>query len=228
METIVSILMLLVGFNYVLKQTYRKPYFIVSSALICTLFIGFLWPVAIEQSKTQVSMWLANSSLMLDIAVVLSIEVALQLAFCIIAANIETSGKIKRRTLWLYRFLRWFPGLLIFPVLFCLLTVVIFTFPHLSFSVVAWTLACVTGVGLVLLTWFLKWILPEKEIRLEVLFFSNVLIAILGIIATVNGRTAVQGISEVDWSALLGLILITLTGGILGVIIYKYKAKKKH
>ena len=29
-----------------------------------------------------------------------------------------TSGPVKKRTLWAYRALRWFPGILIFPVLF--------------------------------------------------------------------------------------------------------------
>jgi hypothetical protein len=39
-----------------------------------------------------------------------------------------------------------------------------------------------------LLTWGVRWLVPEKELRLEVFFLSNALIAILGIIATVNGR----------------------------------------
>lgn len=59
------------------------------------------------------------------------------------------------------------------------------------------------AVGVLILisvgTLFLRYLLPEKELRLELLFLTNALTAILGIIATVNGRTAVTGISEVDW-----------------------------
>ena len=53
--------------------------------------------------------------------------------------------------------------------------------------------------------------------------------AILGIIATVNGRTAVTGISEVDWGALTGLIIMLAGGGLIGLVIYKYRRiKTKH
>ena len=68
--------------------------------------------------------------------------------------------------------------------------------------------------------------LPEKELRLELLFLTNALTAILGIIATVNGRTAVTGISEVDWGALTGLIIMLAGGGLIGLVIYKYRRIK--
>lgn len=68
--------------------------------------------------------------------------------------------------------------------------------------------------------------LPEKELRLELLFLTNALTAILGIIATVNGRTAVTGVSEVDWGALTGLIIMLAGGGLIGLVIYKYRRIK--
>ena len=70
------------------------------------------------------------------------------------------------------------------------------------------------------------------------------MIAILGVIATVNGQTAVAGISEVDWSALGGIvvlfilgliacfvfditpILLVIIGGIVGVVYSKIKEGK--
>lgn len=66
----------------------------------------------------------------------------------------------------------------------------------------------------------------EKELRLELLFLTNALTAILGIIATVNGRTAVTGVSEVDWGALTGLIIMLAGGGLIGLVIYKYRRIK--
>lgn len=226
METVVSVMMLLVCFDYLLKQTYRKPYFVGLSAVVCALFVGMMWPYAIEQSKTQMTDWLADSVLMLDVAVVLSLEVGFQMAFCILAAHIRTSGKVRRRTLWTYRFLRWFPGILVFPVLFYMLVVTIFALPGVSFPTAAWSLAGAVLVAVPLGTWALKRFLPEKEIRLELMFLSNALIAVLGIIATVNGRTAVAGNNEIDWLAAGGVMLLVAAGFGIGAAVYRLKLKR--
>lgn len=226
METVVLVMMILVCFNYVLKQTYRKFYSVLFSAAICALFVGLMWPYAIEQSKSQISLWLADSSLMLDIAVVLTLEVAIQMAFCILSAHITTSEKVKPITIWAYRILRWFPGVLIFPVLFSLLVSAIFALPGVSFSLVACTVAAIVFVAIILGCRAVRWLLPEKEIRLELLFLANALIAILGVIATVNGRTAVAGISEVNWCALSGIVVLLAAGLIVGAVAYRIKLKR--
>ncbi len=223
MQTVVLVLMILVCFNFMLKQTYSKRWAVAAISVACALFTGFMWPYAIEQSKTQIADWLANPTLMLDTSVILSIEVCLQLSFCMLAVHMLTGGKVKQRTLWAYRVLRWFPGFLIFPVLFSTLVWLIFNFPGISFSVVAWSMAAVVLVLIPLGTVFLRWLLPEKELRLELMFLTNSFTAILGIVATVNGRTAMKGMGEVDWSAFLGLILMVIAGGLLGIMIRKYK-----
>lgn len=226
METVVIVLMILVCFNFMMKQTYRKPWSVAAIAVVSALFVGLMWPYAIQQSKTQIADWLANTQLMLDTSVVLTLEVALQMAFCMLAAHVMTTGPIKKRTLWMYRALRWFPGILIFPVLFSALVYLIFFFPGVSFSLVAWCMAAAVLVLVPAGTWLLRWLLPEKELRLEILFLTNALTAILGIIATVNGRTAVAGISEVDWGALAGLLALLAGGGLIGLVIYKYRRIK--
>ena len=218
METVVLLMMMLVCFNYIMKQTYRKKYAVVCSAIVCALFMGLMWPYAVEQSKSQIAGWLSDSALMLDVAVILTLEVAVQMAFCVLSAHIQTTVEVKPLTLWIYRILRWFPGVLIFPVLFSLLVSLIFALPGTSFQLVAWSAAAAVFVVIPIATYGVKRLLPEKEIRLEVLFLSNALIAILGVVATVNGRTAVAGISEVDLAALegvCGLVVLGLIGGFI-------------
>ena len=221
METVVLVMMTVVCFNYLLKQTWRKPFYVAFSAVVCALFVGLAWPWAIEQSKNRIAGWLADSALMLDLAVLLTLEVALQMAFCIVAAHIHTAGRVKPSVVRLYRLLRWFPGLLIFPVLFSLLVAAIFALPG-----VAWSLAAVVAVVIPLGRWALKHLLPEKEIRLELLFLANALIALLGIIATVNGRTAVAGLTSVDWPALGGVTSFVAAGLLLGVAVFRIKQKR--
>ncbi len=227
METVVLALMILVCFNFMLKQTYRKLRSVLIIAVVCALFVGLMWPYAIEQSKTQIADWLSNTKLMLDTSVLLTLEVAIQMSFCMLAAHVQSAGVIRKRTLWMYRALRWFPGILVFPVLFIVLVAMIFAFPGVSFSLVAWVMAGAVLVMIPAGTYLLRWLLPEKDVRLELLFLANALIAILGIIATVNGRTAVAGVSEVDLMALFGLVVIILAGAVLGLLFYYVRMNKK-
>ena len=231
METVVVVLMMVVCFNYLLKQTYRKKYFVLFSAVVSALFIGLMWHYAIEQTKTQITDWLNNPELMRDTAVILSIDVILQMAYCMLSAHMMTTGEVKRSTLIIYKVLRWFPGILIYPVFFSILVAAIFTFPGYSFVGIAWTLAGIVFLAIPLGSFALRWMLPEKEIRLELLFLSNALIAMLGVISTVNGQTAVTGQTEIEWSALAGLLLMILVGGIIGMILrviyFKIKYKKQ-
>lgn len=188
--------------------------------------MGLMWPYAVEQSKSQIAGWLSDSALMLDVAVILTLEVAVQMAFCVLSAHIQTTVKVKPLTLWIYRILRWFPGVLIFPVLFSLLVSLIFALPGTSFQLVAWSAAAAVFVAIPIATYGVKRLLPEKEIRLEVLFLSNALIAILGVVATVNGRTAVAGISEVDLAALAGVCGLVVLGLIGGFIQHGIRLKR--
>lgn len=225
MYTVVFVLMMLTVFNFLLKQTFWKITAVGISAAVAAIFVGSMWPVAIEQSKTQITSWLANPELMLDTSVLLTVEVSLQMAYCMLAVHVHNAYPVKKKTLWTYRFLRWVPGLLIYPVLFSGLVYLIFAFPGVSFSQIAWYYALAVFILIPIGQWLLKWLLPETDLRLELLFLSNALVAILGIVATVNGRTAVSGTDTVNWLALLGLVLILLAGGFIGLFIYYFKMK---
>ena len=218
--------MIIVSFNFLMKLTYAKVWWMAIITLSAALFVGLTWPYAIEQSRTQIDSWLSNPQLMLDTSVVLTIEVAVQMSFCMMSAHIMSAGRLRPRTVWLYRILRWFPGVLIYPVLFSMLVWLIFAFPGVSFPRIAWSFAGSLIVVIPLGIIFFLWLLPEKELRLEILFLTNALAAILGIIATVNGRTAVAGISEVDWTAVAGVIALVAAGALAGLVIHRYKKIK--
>lgn len=87
METIVVVLMILVCFNFMMKQTFRKRGSVAAIAVVAALFVGLMCPYAIQQSKTQIADWLADAQLMLDTSVVLTVEVALQMAFLYVGCS---------------------------------------------------------------------------------------------------------------------------------------------
>ena len=54
----------------------------------------------------------------------------------------------------------------------------------------------------------------------------NALIAMLGVVATVNGRTAVAGTNSVEWQPLGGFLLILIVAAFAGFVLFRRKQKK--
>lgn len=225
METVILVIMILVGFNFVLKLTCHNIAGVLITSAAVALFTGLTWRLAIEQSMTQIADWLADPSLMLDISVIMTIDVALQMGFCILSAQRLYNGKMSRTMSVIRSILLWIPGLLIFPVLFSLLVYAIFSFPGSDFATVALLTAAGVFVAFPLLSFGIRKLFPEPDLRLELMFMINALIAILGVVSTVNGRTAVKGTSEVEWTALAGVMALLAAGAAAGYAIYKYKSK---
>lgn len=226
METLVLVMMILVCFSFVLKQTFHGAKEIMAISMLMAFFVGMAWPFAIEQSKTQITAWIADQQLMLDMAVLLSLDVALTMMFCVSHVDLKTSEYVSRRNWWFYIAMKYFPGLLVFPVLFSILVAIIFMLPGVSFQVVAWALAVAILVLMPVLTCGLRWLLPERPIRLELLFLVEVLLGFMGIIGTVNGRTAVAGISSFDVMSLIGVITIVLVGMVIGWCYNRIRLRK--
>lgn len=226
MDTVVLVLMLLIAFNFLLKQTFWKTVAVGIIATVAALFAGLMWPYAIEQSKTQIADWLGNTALMLDTSVLLTIEVSLQMAYAMLAVHVASAypGKTAYTAhLPLPEMVSL--GLLIFPVLFSGLVYLIFAFPGTPFTTVAWMYAACVLIAIPVGRWLLLYLLPEKELRLELFFLTNALVAILGIVATVNGRTSVAGVSEVNWGALAGVGGITIIGSAIGLVWRRVKKR---
>ena len=114
--------------------------------------------------------------------------------------------------------LRLYPGVLLFPVLFYLQSTLIFALPGVDFGVVSLLLSLGTLVLVLGLVYLLRFLLPEEELRLEVLFLVELFIFILGIIASVDEtiRTAPEQ-SPIQWR---GLALTTVVALICFVVGY--------
>lgn len=226
METVVMIIMLLVGFSFILKLTCHRFVGVIVLSLLPLLFLGSTYEFASMQSKTQIQDWLQQPSLMLDTSVLLTIDVAFQLTFCIFMA-MRLSGHLSRVQNVIFNITYWIPGLLLFPVLFSMLVELIFAMPGTAFATIGWGAAIAMFVLIPAVVYGVKYLLPEYELRLELMFLINILIAALGIVATVNGRTAAAGTNEVSWDALAGIFAIILIGSIAGMAYNKISTSRK-
>lgn len=215
--------MILVCFNFLLKQTFSGWRSMAITTVILALFAAMMWHVAIEQSKTQIADWIENTELMRNISVILSLDAIIQLAFGIMAVKSSEKRSVKI----FKKFLKHYPGLLIFPVIFGILIELIFMLPGTSFSLIAYLLAASILIIVPVGSRLLRTLLPESDLRLEILFLSNVLVAMIGVIATVNGETQNRPTDNVDFYALSGVVLLLMTGIVAGIGINALKQRKR-
>ncbi len=227
MQTVVISLMVLLLWSVMLKMTFFRQWSVWLVAFLSALLIGLSLSWAVGLSKTKIADWLATPDLMADTAVLLTVEVALQLSFCLMSLSRMTEFSTGRWRNLLFLLLSSFPGILYLIVLFSVLVTLVFALPGTSFSLIAWSWAAVILLLMPLLTWLFRKLIPSQEGRLELLFLVNVLIAVVGIIATVNGKTAVAGFGEVNWRNFTGLTLLLFITAIIGFGLYRLSCFRK-
>lgn len=192
MEPVIQILMLFVVINSVLKLSFWKWWQMAIFGAVCAAFILWAEQFAILQSKTQIHDYLMNREALQDAAVLVTLESAICFAFCFAALRNLFGRKIKRRLLPLY----WYPGLLLFPVLFYILTQSIFSLSGVAFSTVSYLMTGIVFVVLPLAACGIKSLFPEDELRLEIHFLVSLFVAILGLLTTVNGNVTYIAVDE--------------------------------
>ena len=96
-----------------------------------------------------------------------------------------------------------FPGLLLFPVLFYGLTQAIFNMPGVKFGIIAGLMALSVLTLIPALSFGLKKLVPDEELRFEVHFVVTLFVTILGLITTVNGHVTYAAVKQpTDWKAI--------------------------
>lgn len=220
MELIISILMLFIVMNCILKLSFWKLWQTVLFGVVCGILIIGTCQYAIMQSKTQIADYLHNPAAMQDMAVIITIESVVCFTYCVAVLR----GWFGQQEKGWVKPLKWYPSLLLFPVLFYLQTELIFTFPGMDFLTLSYGFAIVTVLLIPLMSYSFRHLITEKELRLEVHFLVSLFVAILGLLTTVNGNVTYQAIKEpTNWKALVLSFGLFLGLVFIGAIWNKYK-----
>lgn len=213
MELVVQILMLFVFVGMALRLTFELSWISLLFGLVAAVFVYSTYPQAIEQTKTGLAAYIADRSLREYAAIFISLDVALLVSF----AFSRLEQPVSRRGRAVAFLLRLYPGLLIFPVLFYLQSTLIFALPGVDFGTVSLLLAGGALVGIVGGSFLLRYLLPEEELRLEVLFLVQLFTFLLGIIASVDEtvRSAPES-APIAWRGLALSLGVALVCFILG------------
>ncbi len=215
MEMVIQILVLFIIINSLLKLSFWKWWQTVIFAAITAVFVIWAQQYAIVQSKTQLQDYLLNRRALQDMAVLVTVESAICFAFCFAMLTDMFEKKRKLRI----RFLHWYPNLLLFPVLFYLLTQAVFSFPGINFDTITYVFAGITFVAIPAASIGMKLLVREKELLLEVHFLVSLFIAILGLLTTVNGNVVYAAVKEpLDIKAITGAVIIFMLFFAVGFI----------
>lgn len=200
MEIIIYALMLFVALNCVFKLSMWAWW---QRLIYSALLGGFtFWSqrYAILQSKTQIADYLQNTEALQTMAILATIETVC--CFAYIYTELEKKHNTPNSTLItsLYALTKWYASLLMFPVMFYVLTQLIFTAVGVDFTITAAALAVAVVVGLPLLAEGARWLLPEAEGRIELQVLLSAFVCILGLISTETGKMIYKGQENpIDW-----------------------------
>ena len=233
MQLIISVLILFILINCVLKLSFWRIWQAALFGAVCGAFVIATYPYAILQSKTQLADYLQNTTALQNMAVIITLESVVCFAYCIAVLR----GWFGQQERWWVKPLKWYPSLLVFPVLFYLQTELVFSFPGTSFSAISYAFAAAVVVLFPLLCHLFRLLLPEKEMRLETHFLVSLFVCIIGLLTAVNGNVTYPAVDEpTNWRALgfaFGLFLVLFVLGALWnrikwIVLQKRNARKKH
>ena len=199
---------------------------IVFGALLAA-FVAWSERYAVQQSKTQLADYLANVTALQNMAVVVTVDsvFCFGYAFCHFQDMYVTD---QQRGRWWLTILKWYPSLLVFPVTFYAFTQTLFVAVGVDFSTTACFFAIACLVGLPLISEGCKWLVSERDGRVEMQLLSGCFVCVLGLISTESGKI-VYKVQEAtaDWH------MIALSAGVfavlfaLGIVIDRIKYRLK-
>ncbi|GJQ07311.1 hypothetical protein CAPN010_14690 [Capnocytophaga cynodegmi] len=184
MEILISVLLVSIALSTILKISFWKAKYRLILSVLVGLFVMCVYPIATEQSQTELKWWLEDTNVLSTMAVIITIESMLYAGFCFLSIkDLYVSQKSKK-----FLVLEAYSGLLIFPMSFYIATQSMFYFTGTDFLIIAIFVALGLVVGIFTMSYLIRWLLPEKDIRLEMLFLVSLLVAVLGLVTTANGK----------------------------------------
>lgn len=123
-----------------------------------------------------------------------------------------------------------YPSLLLFPVLYYVQAMLVFSYPGVSFDKLSYGLAVAVLLGLPALSKLFHYLCTSKEQRLEVTFLVSLLIGILGLLTTIDSTVIYthERKSSIDIGAWAMMLLVLLVVAALSYVMNRLKWNIKH
>ena len=226
MEILLMMLMMLVVFNCAMKISLwpfgaRRAF-----ALLLGVFAYWSIDYAVIQSKTQIDSWLQREDVLHGIAIMVTVESAIGLMFCLSYLNDDgkkPGGRFVRMLLHAY------PSLLVVPVTFYCLTRLLFLQVGVEFVTIGLIYAIAVMVMLTLFAELVRWLLPTNDLRVEAHLWLTVMVCLLSLLLTQKVEIIFLVHSEpIDWSSTLLTLSVAFIIVAIGFIGNRIKWKSRN
>ena len=213
MEILLMMLMMLVVFNCAMKVSLWPFWARLAFALLLGVFAYWSIDYAVMQSKTQIDSWLHREDVLQGIAIMVTVESAIGLMFCL--SHLNDDGKKPGRR-FVQLLLHAYPSLLVVPVTFYCLTRLLFLQVGVEFVTIGLIYAIAVMVMLTLFAELVRWLLPTNDLRVEAHLWLTVMVCLLSLLLTQKGKIIFLSHAEpIDWSS----TLLTLSVAVIIVVI---------
>ncbi|MBI9064273.1 MAG: hypothetical protein JEZ14_19975 [Marinilabiliaceae bacterium] len=226
MQTLVIVLFILTILSFAIQlQLFKNRWLMWGWLVIVALFTYSIHYWTIEQSYTKFRAALTDSSLMTDFAVLQVVEAlaGILLSIFLIRSHYnEPVGKFFRYALFL-------PGIILFPALFYLESMLFLQVHGMDFRMMAVAMALVVPIVLFAGKKVFSILIPEFDLQLEMKFMVHILQLIGAIIlSVVMLRLPVPKVSDssVSTMPMVAMLLTVLMGSVMGMLWYRVKMKR--
>lgn len=217
MELIIIVLMLFVALNCAAKLSLWKWWQRFTFSALLAAFVVWSERYAVLQSKTQLADLLQDTVALQNMAVIVTVESAVNFGFCACWFGDAYIGEKPR---WWQRVLKWYASLLVFPVMFYALTQTMFAATGVDFGLTSLAVAFTALIALPLLAEGMKRFVPDGDGRVELHVLLSCFVCVLGLISTVTGKIVYRAAEEpVNWrmvaAALIAFAVLFAAGYVI-------------
>ena len=199
-------------------------------SLLLGVFLFVTHSYALEINKLELQRVLSSQSAIMNISLFVMIDMLLSCYFCV--ARIEDYEDSKKFR-WYTRIFRFMPSLLIFPALYYIQITLFFTLTGVDFTQISAGLITTIVVLFVAASFFMRKILDDKDLLIELVILLTLFVCALVICCTIfhPSATIYNHATPIDWkgcATTLGFLSIILFIGYLWAqIVRHYKQYKK-
>lgn len=186
-------------------------------SLLSGVFVIGCHPYAMEVNKLELQRILSTQEAMMNISLLVMVDMLLSCYFCI--ARIKDSED-KETFRWYTVLFRYMPSLLVFPALYYIHITLFFSLTGVDFIRTSIGLAVATALLFGLASFFMRKLIAEKELLIELVVMLTLFICVLVICCTIfhPSATVYNHASPIDWKGCIGTLAVLLSIFILGYL----------
>ncbi len=225
MVSFISILLLLALLSFVIQLSLLKSNLpVIILLMMVSVGIYLAYPFAIEQGYSKFQEMLTKQEIVSNFLVVQIVECIAGVLLSIFLIRMFYNEPV----ISVFRYLNYFPGIIILPAFFYMESFIFLNIPGVSFKLLALLIALFVPAFIFGFIKLIRYFIPEYDLRLELKFVLHIIQLLVAIIVSVKlFRLPVKSaITDFPLMQLAVLFFLLIGTGIVGFVLYNRKIRK--